>query len=150
VCHAASRSLEDRFEQVLAKFLQAEERGECPDRSELLRTQPDLETRLREFFCNRDRLDRLASRLRPTVPQPGAAPQAEPPPVSHFGSYTALEQVGQGGRGIVYRVKVKRNCPRQRGGCRGLATNRRCGRRLLPRTASEVFYAKRHDREPIL
>jgi serine/threonine-protein kinase len=100
----ASRSLEDRFEQVLADFLQAEERGERPDLSELLRTEPELETPLCEFFRNRDRFDRLASRLTPTVRHPGVPPQPDLPPVSDFGGYAVLQELGKGGRGIVYRV----------------------------------------------
>jgi tetratricopeptide (TPR) repeat protein len=96
----ASLALEHRFEQVLAEFLLAEERGERPDPSELLRANPDLETPLGEFFRDRSRFDRLV----PTVRDRGAPPPPEPPPVSHFGNYAALEQVGQGGRGSVYRV----------------------------------------------
>jgi serine/threonine-protein kinase len=93
-------SLEHRFEQVLAEFLQAEERGERPEPSDLLRTNPELETQLRDYFRDRDRFDRLA----PTVIHPEASPQPEPAPVSHFGNYAVLERLGQGGRGIVYRV----------------------------------------------
>jgi tetratricopeptide (TPR) repeat protein len=92
-------SLEDRFEQVLAEFLQAEERGEHPNPSELLRANPELETSLREYFRDRDRFDRM-----PLTPRPRGVPPQPEPAVSHFGSYAALEPLGQGGRGIVYRV----------------------------------------------
>jgi tetratricopeptide (TPR) repeat protein len=95
-----SGSLEGRFEQVLADFLQAEERGERPDPSELLQTNPELETPLRDFLRDRDRFDRLA----PTVMHAQASQQPEPQPVCQFGSYAVLERLGQGGRGIVYRV----------------------------------------------
>jgi tetratricopeptide (TPR) repeat protein len=97
--HAAI-SQEKRFEQVLADFLQAEERGERPDRSALLETNPELETQLREFFRDRDRFARLA----PTVRDPRGQSQPEPSPVSHCGGYAVREKLGQGGRGIVYRV----------------------------------------------
>ena len=49
----SSMSLEHRFEQVLAEFLQAEERGERPEPSDLLRTNPELETQLRDYFRDR-------------------------------------------------------------------------------------------------
>jgi serine/threonine-protein kinase len=95
-----SKFLEERFEEVLADFLQAEERGERPDQSALLRAHPELEVPLREFFRDRDRFDRLA----PTVRHGVVPPAPEPAPVRHFGNYAVLEEVGQGGRGIVYRV----------------------------------------------
>jgi serine/threonine-protein kinase len=95
---------EQRFELVLAELLQAEERGERPDPSDLLRRFPELETQLCTFLRNRARFDRLAPRLAPTV-KSGAAPagpEAEVP--RRFGDYAVLEPVGRGGRGIVYRV----------------------------------------------
>jgi serine/threonine-protein kinase len=95
---------EQRFELVLAELLQAEERGERPDPSDLLRRFPELETQLCTFLRNRARFDRLAPRLAPTV-KAGAAPsgpEAEVP--RRFGDYAVLEAVGRGGRGIVYRV----------------------------------------------
>src|SRR5262245_48841093 len=55
-----STSLEDRLEQVLADLLLAEERGERPDLSHVLRRFPELETPLLEFFRNRASFDRLA------------------------------------------------------------------------------------------
>ncbi len=103
-----SKFLQERFEQVLADFLQAEERGERPDQSALLRAHPELEVPLREFFRDRDGFDRLA----PTARYAVVSPAPEPAPVSHFGNYAVLEEVGQGGRGIVYRVSdPERNRP---------------------------------------
>jgi tetratricopeptide (TPR) repeat protein len=95
----------DRFEQVLADLLQAEERGERPNISELLRMAPEVESSLREFLRNRADFDKLAPHLAPTATQPPVeAPQLELSPGSRFGSYELLQMVGQGGRGIVYRV----------------------------------------------
>jgi serine/threonine-protein kinase len=95
----------DRFEQVLAEVLQAEERGEPLALSELLRTAPELETPLREFFRNRDGFDRLAGQLAPPATQPGMPPlPPDLPPGSRLGGYPILHEVGHGGRGVVYRV----------------------------------------------
>jgi serine/threonine protein kinase len=96
----------DRFEQVLADLLQAEERGERPNISELVRMAPELESSLREFLRNRADFDKLAPHLAPTATQPEVeAPQLELPPGSRFGGYIVLQKVGHGGRGVVYRVR---------------------------------------------
>jgi serine/threonine-protein kinase len=103
--NTASTVPEDRFEQVLANLLQAEERGERLDLSHVVRTFPELETRLRAFFRDRDGFDRLAPQLSPTAKYAGA-PLLQPglPPGSRIGGYEVVEQVGHGGRGIVYKV----------------------------------------------
>jgi tetratricopeptide (TPR) repeat protein len=101
----ASPETEDRFEQVLAGLLQAEERGEPLDLTQAVRTYPDLEAPLRAFYRSRDGFDRLAPLLAPTPACPAAGTaQPELPPGSRFGGYAVVQTVGHGGRGIVYRV----------------------------------------------
>jgi tetratricopeptide (TPR) repeat protein len=101
----ASTVVEDRFEHVLAGLLQAEEHGEPLDLTQVIRAAPELETRLREFYANRDSFDRLAPQLAPTAGRPAAGTaQPELPPGSRFGGYELLHKLGEGGRGLVYRV----------------------------------------------
>jgi hypothetical protein len=88
----ASMSFEDRFEQVLAELLEAEECGGRPDLSELLRTAPELETRLREYLRDRDGFDRLAPNLAPTASHPGLPP--------HAGLASGGNQPSVGGKGV--------------------------------------------------
>jgi eukaryotic-like serine/threonine-protein kinase len=100
-----STVVEDRFEQVLAELLQAEERGERPDLTQRIRACPELETPLREFFRHRDGFNRLAAQLAPTAARPATvAPPLELLPGSRFGAYEVLHELGHGGRGVVYRV----------------------------------------------
>ena len=94
---------DDRFESALAEMLLAEERGERPDISAVLRGDPELETPLRAFLHDRARFDRLAPRLAPTAAVRAAPPESQPPP-ARFGGYAVLEPLGRGGNGVVYRV----------------------------------------------
>jgi serine/threonine-protein kinase len=93
---------EGHFEKVLADILLAEERGERLDLSAVMRTTPELEPKLREFFRNRAGFDRLAP------PQPRGRAITVPldlPPGSRIAGYEIIEEIDRGGRGIVYRVR---------------------------------------------
>lgn len=83
------------LDQVIAAYLQAEERGDEPSRHELLRKHPQLADELREFFSDRDRFRYVSRPERPVVPAT----------VRYFGDYELLEEIARGGMGIVYKAK---------------------------------------------
>jgi WD40 repeat protein/tRNA A-37 threonylcarbamoyl transferase component Bud32 len=106
--------------EVLVAYVEAAERGEAPDRQELLARHPEFAAELAEFCADRDRIEHLAGPLRALAPPPAAASAeaatlapaggatAGPPPgttVRHFGDYELLEEIARGGMGVVYRAR---------------------------------------------
>ena len=50
------------LDDILAEYVAAEEQGHAPDRQALLSRHPQFAADLREFFANRDEMQRLAAR----------------------------------------------------------------------------------------
>src|SRR4028118_1773389 len=57
---ADSRSQEQRVDEAIADFLEAEDQGRAPDRREFLARHPDLAAELEAFFGDHDRMVRLS------------------------------------------------------------------------------------------
>src|SRR5215469_13798521 len=121
-------SREGLLEEVLGEYMQRLDRGEGVDRQEILARHPELAEELRSYFAGCDEVERLGQltgpgRRRqeetPALPHPRALPQTrglEGAGTAHgegrrVGDYELLEQIGQGGMGVIYRAR-QRSLPR--------------------------------------
>jgi tRNA A-37 threonylcarbamoyl transferase component Bud32/tetratricopeptide (TPR) repeat protein len=92
--------LEERVDEVIAAFLEAERIGQAPAPGELLARHPDLADELREFFSDRG----YFARFTPPV-GPRSHPVYQPPPDAptvDVGRYVGLMPHARGGLGEVF------------------------------------------------
>jgi hypothetical protein len=117
---------DERLGEILADWIEAAERGETPDRTEWLARHAEFAAELEEFLANRARLQEEAEPLYQAVRTTAAlAPSRDdtPHPLSQestdvlfaagmigrsVGEHDLLEEIGQGGMGLVYRARHRR------------------------------------------
>jgi hypothetical protein len=90
-----------RLSEIIARYLEAEEQGQRPNRAELLAQNPDLTEQLQAFFANHDLLANVSEPLRaPRTPSPSEAASIAPDQtgvsaslgkVRYFGDYELIE-----------------------------------------------------------
>src|SRR5262245_4734794 len=99
-----------QLEEVLGEYMQRLDRGEAVDREELLARYPELADQLRSYFIGSDEVEQLRQQAQGGPPTehlsrdnaPRSCPQAG---VRWVGDYELLEQIGQGGMGVIYKAR---------------------------------------------
>jgi serine/threonine-protein kinase len=103
-------SRENRINEAIAAYLDAERAGQARDVEQWLAEHADIADELRAFLANQAAFQRVAGEV-PSWPEtttlpPGDA-SADPAlgRVRYFGDYELLEEIARGGMGVVYRAR---------------------------------------------
>ena len=96
----------EQLQSILVAYIEAAEKGQAPNRDDLLAQHPDFAAELADFLAGRQRIQQIAP---PPAEMPTLAPTemtaAPLGTVRCFGDYELLEEIARGGMGVVYRAR---------------------------------------------
>jgi serine/threonine protein kinase len=112
-----STGRDQRLEEVLLAYLEADQAGWAPDRRQVLAAYPEFRAELEEFFAGHDVVERRTAPLRAVKEAPpgggSAAGGLVPGPggdslrsdvVGRLGDFRLVREIGRGGMGTVYEA----------------------------------------------
>ncbi len=113
------RSRAERLDLAIAEYLEAVRAGQPTDRADILARHSDLAEDLASFFADEDRLKGLAGSIVPGPANGGEEPSrvtrsrtptriASSTPGTDFGDYELIEEIANGGMGIVFKARQKK------------------------------------------
>jgi WD40 repeat protein/tRNA A-37 threonylcarbamoyl transferase component Bud32 len=114
--YPSDSSQQGLLEEVLEDYMQRLDRGEVVDREQFLARHPELIDELRSYFAGSDEVERLAQPARREPPALPRSPILSETPClegtssanrefRRVGDYELLEQIGQGGMGVIYKAR---------------------------------------------
>ncbi len=102
---------EERLNEVLLDYLEAEACGQAPDTQQFLENHPEFADDLADFLACRQRVENIVAPLRdPTSVGQAGKPdgidsQARKPDPRQLGDFCLIREIGRGGMGIVYEAE---------------------------------------------
>src|SRR5262249_55869024 len=113
---SSDSSRQGLLEEVLGAFMHRLDRGEAVDREQLLAQHPEVAEELRSYFGGIEEVERLGRQARgeealetPPCRLTGEGQREGIPPADglagRVGDYELLEQISQGGMGVIYKAR---------------------------------------------
>ncbi|MCI0642592.1 MAG: protein kinase [Gemmataceae bacterium] len=99
----------DNVDSVIAEFVAAVDAGAAPDAKQWIERYPEAASALADFLADEEVFDGKVAPLRECLEETASLPPLSiPKPGARLGDYELLEQIAQGGMGVVFKARQLR------------------------------------------